>query len=203
MSDFTDDDVAAACEAAAAANPDRVTERVIRAALAAVAPAIATRAVANAAPNLYEAGYLDGGQDALREAADEIERISILAQKSSDGWLRGMAAAANVVRARAEQVGGDEGHTHEFRNSDVCTGCGKSMDNIRSSDQAGHDYRCSCGMSFDTFRGLRTHQGKSRRDGWDNPGTPKWAAHLTGGRRGPERGSGVAEARAEQVNGDE
>lgn len=44
-------------------------------------------------------------------------------------------------------------------------------------------YRCSCGQRFDTFRGLRTHQGHQRRTSgpyqWDLPKTSRWMAHLT------------------------
>lgn len=85
MSDFTDDDVAAACEAAAAANPDRVTERVIRAALAAVAPAIAARE----------------RKRTLREAADDLEH----ADQYTDVPL---SVVLEELRARAEQVSVDE-----------------------------------------------------------------------------------------------
>lgn len=42
---------------------------------------------------------------------------------------------------------------------------------------------CSCGSRFETFRGLRTHQGHMRGNDWAKPETPKthtWGgAHLT------------------------
>jgi hypothetical protein len=44
-------------------------------------------------------------------------------------------------------------------------------------------FKCSCGDSFTTLRGLRTHQGWRRKDDWYAPGKSKTAyyggAHLT------------------------
>lgn len=40
-------------------------------------------------------------------------------------------------------------------------------------------FNCSCGRSFESLRGLRTHQGHVRRGGWDQPGASRWSAHLT------------------------
>lgn len=44
-------------------------------------------------------------------------------------------------------------------------------------------FKCSCGQRFDTFRGLRTHQGHQRRTSgpfqWDKPGQSVYWSHLT------------------------
>lgn len=40
-------------------------------------------------------------------------------------------------------------------------------------------YECGCGLSFDSWRGLRVHQGKTRGDDWAKPKTPAWRSHLT------------------------
>lgn len=73
----------------------------------------------------------------------------------------------------------------------VCPCCNRSFENVRRHMQGEHPdypadrltsvvpYECSCGMGFDSYRGLRTHQGKSRWDDWDRPGNSKWMAHLT------------------------
>lgn len=75
----------------------------------------------------------------------------------------------------------------------VCPCCNRSFENVRRHMTTKHpDYDvtkvqvqrelrfpCSCGRSFPTLRGLRTHQGHNRRAGWDAPGASKWSAHLT------------------------
>lgn len=76
----------------------------------------------------------------------------------------------------------------------VCPCCKRSFDNLRrhvatvhpdlTADQrravdAKPVFRCSCSMTFPTFRGLRTHQGMSRDDHWDDPKRSLWGRHLT------------------------
>jgi hypothetical protein len=75
----------------------------------------------------------------------------------------------------------------------VCPCCNRSFENVRRHMTTQHpDYdvtkvkqvgavrfRCSCGRSFESLRGLRTHQGHMRYDGWDQPGAGAWSAHLT------------------------
>lgn len=73
----------------------------------------------------------------------------------------------------------------------VCPCCNRSFENVRrhmeskhpqydvTKVSAGRRYRCSCGQGFETFRGLRTHQGRQRGDGWDSPKASRWRAHLT------------------------
>ena len=74
----------------------------------------------------------------------------------------------------------------------VCPCCNRSFENVRRHMETQHPsydvtkvkggmnrVTCSCGSSFETLRGLRTHQGKQRPTTWDDPTTPRWRAHLT------------------------
>lgn len=75
----------------------------------------------------------------------------------------------------------------------VCPCCNRSFGNVQRHMSTQHpDYdvtrikatstvrfRCTCGREFETLRGLRIHQGATRRDGWDKPSTPAWRSHLT------------------------
>jgi hypothetical protein len=78
----------------------------------------------------------------------------------------------------------------------VCPCCSRSFENVRRHMVSQHpDYdvtriekhapvfKCSCGRKFDTYRGLRSHQGHSRRStgtyAWDAPGQSRYSAHLT------------------------
>lgn len=73
----------------------------------------------------------------------------------------------------------------------VCPCCTRSFENVRRHMKGEHpdypldrlrgavNYECSCGASFESYRGLRVHQGKSRSDEWDKPGQWEWRAHLT------------------------
>lgn len=81
---------------------------------------------------------------------------------------------------------------HRFANG-VCPCCDRYFANVHrhvSSQHPDYDvtkvrqtretkFRCSCGRSFDTPRGLAVHQGHQRSAGWDKPGVSKWIAHLT------------------------
>lgn len=76
----------------------------------------------------------------------------------------------------------------------VCPCCNRSFDNVRRHmaskhpdfdvtkvdrpDRA-HAFKCSCGRSFDSLRGLRIHQGWNRADGWDEAEQSPYWAHLT------------------------
>ena len=41
------------------------------------------------------------------------------------------------------------------------------------------EFACSCGQKFETFRGLRSHQGQVRPENWDAPNMSRWFAHLS------------------------
>lgn len=75
----------------------------------------------------------------------------------------------------------------------VCPCCNRSFENVARHMRGEHpdydvtkvkrsalpQFNCSCGRSFESLRGLRTHQGHVRRGGWDQPGASRWSAHLT------------------------
>lgn len=75
----------------------------------------------------------------------------------------------------------------------VCPCCHRSFQNVRRHMETKHPdmvtkmadrmrrprYACSCGHRFDSYHGLRVHQGRSRRDGWDRDGVSRWRSHLT------------------------
>lgn len=78
---------------------------------------------------------------------------------------------------------------HRYANG-VCPCCNRSFENIARHIRGQHPdyditridtpkYRCGCGMSFDSFRGLRTHQGHMRRPDWSDPDVSRWRSHLT------------------------
>ncbi len=41
------------------------------------------------------------------------------------------------------------------------------------------EFGCSCGRKFQSYHGLRIHQGRSRSEDWLEPKTSRWRAHLT------------------------
>ena len=78
---------------------------------------------------------------------------------------------------------------HRYANG-VCPCCNRSFENVARHIKGQHPdydltridapkYKCGCGQSFDSFRGLRTHQGHMRRDDWSEPNASRWRAHLT------------------------
>ena len=99
-----------------------------------------------------------------------------------------LAAALDAEAARKALVR----DRHRFANG-VCPCCNRFFENVNRHMKGEHpDYdvtkvrqagpvmfKCSCGQSFDTLRGLGTHQGHRRHEGWASPETPKWRAHLT------------------------
>jgi hypothetical protein len=77
----------------------------------------------------------------------------------------------------------------------VCPCCNRSFPNVRAHMATKHPdfsadvrtvpkaYKCSCGRKFDTYAGMRIHQGRQRRVSgpfaWDKPGQSRWWSHLT------------------------
>lgn len=72
----------------------------------------------------------------------------------------------------------------------VCPCCNRSFENVRRHISSQHPefptvdkktvrFECGCGLSFESFRGLRTHQGHARSDDWNRPNVPWWRSHLT------------------------
>lgn len=77
----------------------------------------------------------------------------------------------------------------------VCPCCNRSFPNVRAHMASKHPdfstevrdvpkaYKCSCGRKFETYAGLRIHQGQQRSTegayAWDKPGQSRWWSHLT------------------------
>jgi hypothetical protein len=74
----------------------------------------------------------------------------------------------------------------------ICPCCRRTFDNVRRHMSTQHpDYavdqvartvklQCTCGARFETYRGLRIHQGKQRTPDWDTAGSRQWhRGHLT------------------------
>ncbi len=72
----------------------------------------------------------------------------------------------------------------------VCPCCNRSFENVARHIKGQHPdydvnriklpkYHCGCGARFDSFRGLRIHQGQMRGGRWSDPKTNRWGAHLT------------------------
>jgi hypothetical protein len=82
---------------------------------------------------------------------------------------------------------------HRFANG-VCPCCNRSFENVRRHMTTKHPdydaseitlpdvrlrYKCSCGRTFETPRGLAVHQGHSRSSNWTDPSEGKYWRHLT------------------------
>lgn len=99
---------------------------------------------------------------------------------------------------RAAIRAGDEARQETLRirqriANGVCPCCTRSFGDLRRHMSTQHpDYavpgdwkhqagpfRCSCGHKFESFKGLRTHQGHQRDEDWDKPGTSRYWSHLT------------------------
>ena len=81
---------------------------------------------------------------------------------------------------------------HRFANG-VCPCCNRSFDNVRRHMESKHPdydaseiglpskarYKCSCGRSFESPRGLAIHQGRQRGSNWTDPQEGRYWRHLT------------------------
>lgn len=97
------------------------------------------------------------------------------------------AAVADAERTRVELLR----ERQRFANG-VCPCCNRSFENVRRHMKSQHPeydvsrveehqvkFACSCGRSFTTFRGLRSHQGHARPMNWSESGLGTYRAHLT------------------------
>lgn len=123
-------------------------------------------------------------------------------------WTPGKSDAKKLEESRARELALQDQLTAAIRDAEtsraellriqsriangVCPCCNRTFGNVRAHMQSQHPdftvdlpkgkavvYRCSCGQRFETYKGLRIHQGKSRGDEWDQPDTSKWSSHLT------------------------
>lgn len=113
----------------------------------------------------------------------KLERAKIREQQLNDQLRAAIrdaeATRVALVRDRSRFVNG------------VCPCCSRSFENVRRHMETKHPdydvnevlvalkYECSCGRRFETFKGLRIHQGALRGPNWDVPKTSRWIAHLT------------------------
>lgn len=135
-------------------------------------------------PNGHSQAYT--GKTAEKKLEESRARELALQDQLSASIRDNEAIKAALLRDRGRFAAG------------VCPCCSRSFDNVRRHMVTKHpDYdvtrvgarstpvfRCSCGNKFDTFAGLRIHQGHSRiNDGsdwsWDKPDQRRWRAHLT------------------------
>lgn len=96
------------------------------------------------------------------------------------------AAEVEAENARVRQMR----ERHRIANG-VCPCCNRSFDNLRRHMGSQHPdfdpgqvaitkpFKCSCGRSFETMQGLRTHQGHNRGDDWWKPSKSNYWRHLT------------------------
>lgn len=127
-----------------------------------------------------------GGKTTVVELEESRARETALQDQLAAAVRDAEATRAALIRDR-----------HRFANG-VCPSCNRYFANVHrhvTSQHPDYDvtqvkqhgptrYRCSCGRSFDTPRGLAIHQGHNRRAGWDQPDASRWSAHLTAvGRR--------------------
>lgn len=121
------------------------------------------------------------GKTTEQQLLDAGARETALADQLGAAVREAEAARFALIRDR-----------HRFANG-VCPCCNRSFENVRRHMSTQHpdydvtkvaqhaaavSYRCSCGRSFDTPRGLRTHQTYQRRPGWEAK-TSAWSQHLT------------------------
>lgn len=134
-------------------------------------------------PNGHGQSYI--GKTAETKLKESEARELALKDQLSAAIREGEATRAALLRDRARFAAG------------ACPCCNRSFDNVRRHMAAQHpDYDvtrikqkvpkvfgCSCGSRFTTFRGLRVHQGHSRKTSgrwqWDLPDQDRWYSHLT------------------------
>lgn len=130
-------------------------------------------------PNGHTMSWTPGKSDAQKLREAQARETALRDQ---------LDAAAN----EAERLRGDLlKDRHRFANG-VCPCCNRSFPEVQRHMATEHPeydvdaitvrpagFTCSCGYEAHSFRGLRIHQGKSRREGWSRPDAQSWIAHLT------------------------
>lgn len=119
-----------------------------------------------------------GAEEKLRDA--EAREVALRDQ------LHAAEADAEATRVRLMR------DRHRFANG-VCPCCNRSFENVRRHMESEHPdydasevslpaplrYKCSCGRSFETPRGLAIHQGQRRSTDWTDPNKSRYSRHLT------------------------
>lgn len=119
-------------------------------------------------------------------------------QKLTDAQARETALKDQLAAAvrEADRVRQDLLRDRQRFANGVCPCCNRSFENVRRHISTKHpdydptrlvssvEFKCSCGKTFETLRGLRIHQGHVRPDDWVSRGQKRdsWSrrsAHLT------------------------
>lgn len=131
-------------------------------------------------PNGHHIGYSTTENAKLRKQVE----AGAARQRHLEDQLQATAQEAERVRVALLR------DRHRFANG-VCPCCNRSFPDVARHVATKHpDYdvtkvdkrvvfKCSCGRSFGSLRGLRTHQGRNRSDDWYKPNKGSWWAHLT------------------------
>lgn len=98
-------------------------------------------------------------KDQLEASKADAEKLRVTLLRDRDRWAKGMCPCC-----RRNFPGLAEHVRKEHPDYDI-------------SQIKAPVYRCSCSLTFETFRGLRTHQGKMRPDNWVKQSS--YYAHLT------------------------
>lgn len=137
-------------------------------------------------PNGHTQSWHESESDRLRKERDSLQASELALTDQLTAAIRdGEQTRAALIRDRARFAAG------------VCPCCNRSFENVRRHMSTKHpeydvervaraiEFRCSCGRKFDTYKGLRIHQGHQRRylddigESWDDPGQGRYWAHLT------------------------
>lgn len=142
----------------------------------------------------------DDGQSFYCPNGDEVSWNAVNAAEQTERDLK--AAEAQLIaqgdQLRAAIRDAEEARAEQMRvrsriAKGVCPCCNRFFRALHQHMQRQHPdfeppaveakvekpYRCSCGMRFASYAGLRIHQGRQRSEDWDKPSTSKYWAHLT------------------------
>lgn len=129
-------------------------------------------------PNQHTMSYHE--TDAMRLRKVEAREIALRDQL--DASIRDAEEARSLHQRDRQRIA-----------NGVCPCCNRSFENVRRHMSSKHpDYAmpkserrlrfgCGCGRQFDTYHGLKIHQGRARSKDWSKPGIPVWKSHLTEG----------------------
>lgn len=134
----------------------------------------------------FKSFYCPNGHDLVFSGKSDEQKLKdaeareVALRDQLDASIRDAEAArAALLRDRSRIANG------------VCPCCNRSFENVRRHMETKHPeypkpparvtYKCGCGRSFESYRGLRTHQGHLRPKDWAKPGQPSWRSHLTAG----------------------
>lgn len=131
-------------------------------------------------PNGHNMSWHESAADREKKRADKAE----IRERHLRDQLEAAECEAEQKRVALVKI------QHRIANG-VCPCCNRSFDNVRRHIEGQHPdfdpgpatihkgFECSCGRQFDTFAGLRIHQGRQRPENWTNPNLGSYSRHLT------------------------